>query len=46
MKLFSEKKRSPQNDEDEGGDHNEHLFHGQHLWGLEDFHKLGEGEDW
>ena len=23
----------------EGGDHNEHLFHGEHLWGLEDHHE-------
>ena len=24
---------------EEGGDHNEHLFHGEHLWGLEDYHE-------
>ena len=23
----------------EGGDHNEHLFYGEHLWGLEDHHE-------
>ena len=23
----------------EGQDHNEHLFHGEHLWGLEDYHE-------
>ena len=34
-------KRSTQ-EESETSDHNEHLFHGQHLWGLEDFHKLAE----
>ena len=38
-------KRSPQDDTaSEGGDHNEHLFHGQHLWGLEEFHEGGDAE--
>ena len=32
-------KRSPEEAE---GDHNEHLFHGTHLWGLEDFHQPAE----
>ena len=27
------------------GGHNDHLFHGQHLWGLEDFHAPAEGSD-
>ena len=28
-----------------GGDHNDHLFHGQHLWGLEDFHAPAEDSE-
>ena len=26
-------------------DHNQHLFHGAHLWGLGDFHSDGEAEE-
>merc|ERR1719510_596732 len=39
-------KRQAADDEAEtGGDHNDHLFHGQHLWGLEDFHAPAESSD-
>merc|ERR1712223_2007564 len=38
----SRKRRSPE--EESGGNHNEHLFHGSHLWGLEDFHEDANGD--
>ena len=41
---FKFQQRTFKRSAEEGGDHNEHLFHGSHLWGLEDFHEDANGD--